>query len=66
MNVNITKIVLVRESHGADHLILYTDLPMGIWPFDGKQHLTTQIARGRSEEWVAANFPDVEFEKVVV
>lgn len=65
-NCEITRIVLVRESHGSDTVLLYTRLPNGIWPFDGEQYFRTEIARGKAEEWVEQNFPFVPFEKVVV
>jgi len=31
--MNITKIITVRVTHGADTTYLHTDLPNGIWPF---------------------------------
>lgn len=66
MNIKITKIVVVRESHGPDHCYLRTELPNGLWPYDGVSKLALELARGTAEEYCAKNFPGVEVEVVDV
>jgi hypothetical protein len=59
--IKITKITILTGS-GTDQLILHTELPEGVWPFASTATLTLHIARGKGEEYVKTNFPNVECE----
>jgi hypothetical protein len=63
--VNITKIVTVRMTHGGDTTYLHTDLPKGIWPYEGTATLTLDLARGSAEKYAAVNFPGVPHETII-
>jgi hypothetical protein len=64
--VNITKIVTVRMTHGGDTTYLHTDLPDGIWPYEGTATLSLFLARGFAEQYVDANFPGIPHEVIEV
>jgi len=66
MNINIIKITILRSHHGADELILTTELPNGCYPYDGCSHLKMTIAKDSAEKYIENNFNGVNFELIEV
>ncbi len=64
--LEITRIQLVRSDHGPDHLYLYTRLPEGTYPWEGKAVAEVQIAAGMGEEWVISHFYGVPTQLTIV
>ena len=60
--MKIRKITIVKTRHGADDILMETNLPSGQYPFNGTQSLKTSVARGNGEEWVKMHFPSTETE----
>jgi hypothetical protein len=56
--LNVTKITIVKSS-GTDTVFLETDLPSGVWPFEGGQSFRTDVARGQGKEYVKRHFPNI-------
>lgn len=58
--MKILKITLL-VSDGADELIITTDLPNGEWPYTGNQVVKMRLAAESGLDYIAMNFPDVEY-----
>lgn len=56
MQLNITKIVLVRRSHGMDQIILETDILEPCFPGNGNFSVLGWLPRGCGEEFVREKF----------
>lgn len=54
----ITSITLI-SGQGSDKVSLETNLPNGIYPYDGKQDVNMTLAKGTGEEYLAKHFPGV-------
>ena len=54
MKIEITKAVVLL-TNGADEILLHTDFPNGVWPFEGNQIIKTEIASNQGEDWVKEN-----------
>lgn len=63
--MNITKATIL-VGRGADKVMLDTDLPCATWPYEGKQHLTFDVAAGNGAFYVSQHFPDVKVKVVSV
>lgn len=64
MNIEITRITIVRSAFCADKAILHTELPGSTWPYDEPASLTLEVALGRGLSYCAENFPGVPVEVV--
>lgn len=49
--------ITILVGNGADKVSIQTDLPSGIWPYEGCQSLDTEIAAGNGKTWVLKCFP---------
>lgn len=63
LTITIIKITIVSTC-GTDMVYFTTDLPSGIWPFDGKATMKMEVAAGRGKEYVETQFPGVPYEFV--
>lgn len=57
--MNITKITVLIDTHGPDHVYLHTDIPEEIWPFTGMQTFKAEVVAGRGEKFASEHFPDI-------
>jgi hypothetical protein len=57
--MKITKIEIVIQPGNCDRIILYTDLPEAVWPYEGELTIVFNAAKGLGEEYVATHFPDI-------
>jgi hypothetical protein len=64
MLINITKISAIVRKNVTDKLLLYTEMPSGCWPFEGKATLRLEVASGTAEDYCSKHFPDVPFQKI--
>src|SRR6185312_1485276 len=62
-HVQVTGLTLV-PSAGTDVLFLETNLPSGVWPFNGRDRATVrlEVAADHSLQYAADNFPGVPLE----
>lgn len=61
--MNIEKAVIIL-SNGADEVFLYTDLPEGTWPYNGKLTLRFSVAKDCGREYMLQHFPNVMFDVI--
>jgi hypothetical protein len=59
--INIKKIVIIRNGKSVDHVMIETDKPEAVFPFSGTLSLNFTVANGMGEEYVKTNFPNVEY-----
>lgn len=64
--MNITKITIITGLAGTDCLMIETDLPEPIWPYEGVLTLKTEVAKGKAEDYVKDHFPSIEVECIRV
>lgn len=62
MKIDIKEILVITGMSGADTVILTTDLPESLWPFNGCLKVDFRVAKGTAEEYVKEHFPDVKTE----
>lgn len=58
--MNITRITILHDTHGPDHVYLHTDIPEEIWPFTGMQTFKAEVVAGRGEAFALEHFPEHE------
>lgn len=56
--IQILSATIVRTP-GTDKVYLATELPQTVWPFEGKAHLTLDIAHGNALKYLREHFPNL-------
>jgi hypothetical protein len=64
MNLEITRITVLRSAYGADKLFIHTDLPPTTWPYSDPATLTLEVSVGNGADYCKANFPNIPVEVV--
>ena len=59
--MNIERITVLTSESGCDVVILYTDLPSGVFPFTGQAEMKMNVAKGDGEGWVKENLSDIPY-----
>ena len=59
--INIEKIVILRDGKSVDHVMIETDKPEAVFPFRGTLSLNFTVANGIGEEYVKTNFPGIKY-----
>jgi len=62
--IKITNIVIMRKSRGDDTLMLQTELPEGVYPFEGKAVITMNVLHDRGKDYCDVHFPNIPVEFV--
>jgi hypothetical protein len=61
MNIKIHQILVLRDNQWPDVLYLNTDLPNGMWPYEGKSPLKLEVASNTAEKYINENFQTVPY-----
>jgi hypothetical protein len=62
--MNILNIKILCGVSSTDTVMLYTDLPEGVWPFRDAATLSMAVARGHGEDYAKSYFPGIPVEVV--
>lgn len=56
------KITRIQVLHltGTDQIVLHTDLPPAVWPYEEAATANIHVARGKGLAYALANFPEAE------
>lgn len=63
-HIEIKSVTIVRTRNTTDLLRFHTELPLGIWPYEGTSVLSMEVGVGNGEEYVKENLPGVPYEVV--
>ena len=62
--MKIIHVSVLQRSGETDIVLLKTDLPSGIWPYEGGQVFKTEISQGNGAAWAAQCFPGFVIEVI--
>ncbi len=57
--MQVKSATVIRERSGTDHIMLHTDIPNPIWPYNDYLTVKFEAARGNGPEYVRRYF-DIE------
>ena len=60
-SIKVSDIRILRLRTGCDHVYMTTDLPSGVYPFEGNTVIEIQVARGDGPAYVKSHF-DIDVE----
>ncbi len=63
--MHIEKVTVLTGKVGCDELILHTDLPSPVYPFEGNATCKLSVAKGDGESYALAHF-GAEVEVIVL
>jgi hypothetical protein len=68
IEIEITKVTILKREYGADKVSIKTSLPQPIFPFAPNEPLDLcfDVARGGAEKYLEKNFGITEFEVIEV
>jgi hypothetical protein len=62
--MKITHIKVLCGVSSTDTVMLYTDLPEGVWPFKDGATFSMAVAKGHGEDYAKSYFPGIPVEVV--
>lgn len=56
LSFNVNRVVVIERQCGTDRVLIYTDLPSTVYPYDEPATMVLDVAKGSGVAYVIENF----------
>lgn len=66
MELKVSNLRILKSKFGVDQLIFDTELPNGLWPFEGNATIKMDVAHNTGEEYRRNNLIEMDYKIIEV